>query len=330
MWPFIKFLPDKTNFKYVAFAPFLMVVSLLACIASLYLTVWPLTPPCGGLNCGVDFKGGSMIEISTAPRNVDHEALETLDQVGLGEVQVQGFTDPTAAMVRYETPENIESGQAQAIMRQAITERLGEGVHFGRADVVGAKVSGELFLLGVIALLAGIGLMLVYIWFRFGFTFGAAAVLALAHDVILTFGLFAVTRMEFTLVAVGSILTIIGYSINDKIVVLDRVRENLRKYKRMPMKELIDLSINETLSRTIITGVTGLMALGVMAYYGGEALFAFAVSMFFGIVIGTYSSIFIAAPALIFFGVGRRDSFKTSDEQKKAKRSGGEAASSMP
>ena len=320
MWPLIKFLPEKTNFKYVAFAPFLGALSVLACIASLYLTLMPLTPPCGGLNCGVDFKGGSMIEISTAPQNVNHEALETLDQIGLGEVQVQGFTDPTAAMVRYETPENMESSQAQTIMRQAITERLGEGVHFGRADVVGAKVSGELFLLGVLALGAGITLMLVYIWFRFGFTFGAAAVIALAHDVILTFGLFAVTQMDFTLTAVGSILTIIGYSINDKIVVLDRVRENLRKYKRMPMKDLIDLSVNETLSRTIITGVTGLMALGVMAYYGGEALFAFAVSMFFGIVIGTYSSIYIAAPLLTKMGVGRRDNFQTAEERKKKPR----------
>jgi preprotein translocase SecF subunit len=317
MWPLIKFLPETTKFKYVAYAPFLMLVSLAACIAALYLTVWPLTPPCGGLNCGVDFKGGSLIEFSTEPRNVDLGALRTLDEVGYGEVQVQGFTDPTSAMVRFETPENVPSAQAMQTMRDAIAERQGGEVHFGRSDVVGAKVSGELFLLGVIALLAGIGLMLVYIWFRFGFTFGAAAVLALAHDVILTFGLFAITRMEFTLVAVGSILTIIGYSINDKIVVLDRVRENLRKYKKMPMKELIDLSVNETLSRTIITGVTGLMALGVMAYYGGEALFAFAVSMFFGIVIGTYSSIFIAAPALTFFGVGRRDSFKTSAEQKK-------------
>ena len=319
MWPLIKLLPAKTNFKYVAFAPFLCTLSLLACIGSLYLTLVPLTPPCGGLNCGVDFKGGSMIEISTAPRNVDHAALETLGDVGLGEVQVQGFQDPTEAMVRYETPENMESSQAQAIMRQAITERLGEGVQFGRADVVGAKVSGELFLLGVAALGAGIALMLVYIWFRFGFTFGAAAVTALAHDVILTFGLFAVTQMEFTLVAVGSILTIIGYSINDKIVVLDRVRENLRKYKKMPMKELIDLSVNETLSRTIITGVTGLMALGVMAYYGGEALFAFAVSMFFGIVIGTYSSIYIAAPMLTVLGVGRRDSFQSAEDKKKKK-----------
>lgn len=317
MWPLIKFLPAKTNFKYVAIAPFLGAISLLACIASIYLTIMPLTPPCGGLNCGVDFKGGSMLEISTAPNEVDHDALANLDAVGLGEVQVQGFTDPTAAMVRYETPENMSNDEAQTIMRAAIVERLGEGVHFGRADVVGAKVSGELFLLGVAALGAGIGLMLLYIGFRFGFTFGAAAVTALAHDVILTFGLFAVTQMDFTLTAVGSILTIIGYSINDKIVVLDRVRENLRKYKRMPMKELIDLSVNETLSRTIITGVTGLMALGVMAYYGGEALFAFAVSMFFGIVIGTYSSIYIAAPMLTVLGVGRRDNFQTGEEKKK-------------
>ena len=317
MWPLIKLLPQKTNFKYVAFAPFLGVISFLACVASVYLTVVPFTPPCGGLNCGVDFKGGSMLEFSTAPNNVDLSALRTLDEVGFGEVQLQGFTDPTEAMVRYETPEGIDSNQAQATMRAAITERLGEGVHFGRGDVVGAKVSGELFLLGVAALGAGILLMLVYIWFRFGLTFGAAAVTALAHDVLLTFGLFAVTQMDFTLTAVGSILTIIGYSINDKIVVLDRVRENLRKYKKMPMKELIDLSVNETLSRTIITGITGLMALGVMAYYGGEALFAFAVSMFFGIVIGTYSSIFIAAPMLTILGVGRRDSFQSADEKKR-------------
>ncbi len=316
MWPLIKLLPEKTNFKYVAFAPFLGFLSLAACVASLYLTLVPFTPPCGGLNCGVDFKGGSLIEFSTAPREVDLGALREIDVQGVGEVQVQGFTDPTSAMVRYETPDGVNAQEVMTQMRAAIQQALGGEVQFGRGDVVGPKVSGELFFLGVLALLAGIGLMLLYIWFRFGFTFGAAAVIALAHDVILTFGLFAITRMEFTLVAVGSILTIIGYSINDKIVVLDRVRENLRKYKRMPMKELIDLSVNETLSRTIITGVTGLMALGVMAYYGGEALFAFAVSMFFGIVVGTYSSIYIAAPALTFFGVGRRENFQSSAAKK--------------
>ncbi|MGH6949944.1 MAG: protein translocase subunit SecF [Vitreimonas sp.] len=319
MWPLIKLLPEKTNFRYVAFAPFLGALSLIACIASLYLTVMPLTPPCGGLNCGVDFKGGSLIEFSTAPREVDLAAVrERLNNLGIGEVQVQGFTDPTSAMVRYETPENVDANVTARQVQEAISQQLGE-VQFGRREVVGPKVSGELFLTGVGVLLAGIGLMLLYIWFRFGFTFGAAAVLALAHDVILTFGLFAITQMEFTLTAVGSILTIIGYSINDKIVVLDRVRENLRKYKKMPMKELIDLSVNETLSRTIITGITGLMALTVMAYFGGEALYAFAISMIFGIVIGTYSSIYVAAPALIYLGVGRRENFKSEQERKSSR-----------
>jgi preprotein translocase SecF subunit len=274
------------------------------------------TPPCGGLNCGVDFKGGSLIEFSTAPRDVDLAGIrERLNNLGIGEVQVQGFTDPTSAMVRYETPQDADPNTTAARVQETIRQQVGE-VEFGRREVVGPKVSGELFLAGVLALLCGIGLMLLYIWFRFGFTFGAAAVLALAHDVILTFGLFAIARMEFTLVAVGSILTIIGYSINDKIVVLDRVRENLRKYKKMPMKELIDLSVNETLSRTIITGITGLMALTVMAYFGGEALFAFAVSMIFGIIVGTYSSIYIAAPALIYLGVGKRESFKSAQDKK--------------
>jgi len=171
-------------------------------------------------------------------------------------------------------------------------------------------VSGELFTNGVLALLVAIGLMMVYIWFRFGLTFGLGAVAALFHDVILTFGLFAVTRMEFTLTAVAAILTIIGYSMNDTVVVLDRVRENLRKYKKMPLGELIDLSINETLSRTIITGVTGLMALTGLAIFGGEALFGFSIAMIFGIVIGTYSSIFVAAPVLLLLGVKR-----SSDEE---------------
>ncbi|GAM99066.1 protein-export membrane protein SecF [alpha proteobacterium U9-1i] len=321
MWPFIKLLPEKTNFAYVKFAPFLGLLSALACIASLYLTIFPLVPPCGGLNCGVDFKGGTVIEFTTSPRPVDLGAIrEPLNNLGLGEVQLQGFTDPTVAMVRYETPEGSDPVQTSTRVQEAISAALGE-VEFGRRDVVGPKVSGELFLLGVIALLAGIGLMLCYIWFRFGFTFGAAAVIALGHDVILTFGLFAVTQLDFSLTAVGSILTIIGYSINDKIVVLDRVRENLRKYKKMPMKELIDLSVNETLSRTIITGVTGLMALTVMAYFGGDALFSFAVSMIFGIVVGTYSSIYIAAPALIYLGVGKRENFKETGGKKPSARS---------
>jgi preprotein translocase subunit SecF len=316
MWPLIKLLPEKTNFKYISIAPFLGVISIIACVASLYLTLFPLTPPCGGLNCGVDFKGGTVIEF-VAQNPVDlGEVREALNDLNLGEVRPQLFEDPHNALVRYETPQGSDPTATAQAVRQTITNTVGE-VRFTRVEVVGPQVSGELFVLGVIALLSGIALMMVYIWIRFGFTFGAAAVLALAHDVLLTFGLFSVTQMEFTLTAVGSILTIIGYSINDKIVVLDRVRENLRKYKRLPMRDLIDLSVNETLSRTIITGVTGLMALGVMSYFGGEALFAFSVSMIFGIVIGTYSSIYIGGPVLILLGVGKRENFKSLDEKKK-------------
>lgn len=317
MWPLIKFLPAKMDFKYVALAPALCTLSLLACLASLYLTLVPFQPPCAGLNCGVDFQGGTLIELSTKGKEVDLGALRTLlSDEGVGDVQVQAFGNRDAAMVKFETPVG-ENAAAIADRVKASIIRIVPDAVFERTEVVGPQVSNELLVKGVLALLCGIGLMLVYIWFRFGLTFGLGAVIALAHDVLLTFGLFAVTNMEFTLVAVGSILTIIGYSINDKIVVLDRVRENLRKYKKMPMRDLIDLSVNETLSRTIITGVTGLMALGVMAFYGGEALFAFSVAMAFGIVIGTYSSIFIAAPILLVLGIGKREgaaAAKASDE----------------
>ena len=184
-----------------------------------------------------------------------------------------------------------------------------------QGPTVGAEIQRSAI---ISALLATLGI-LVYVALRYEFSFAMAAVAATAHDVLVTFALYALSGRQLSAPTVAAFLTIIGYSINDKIVVLDRVRENLRKYKRMPMKELIDLSVNETLSRTIITGVTGLMALGVMAYYGGEALFAFAVSMFFGIVIGTYSSIYVAAPMLTLLGVGRRDSFQSAEEKKKKK-----------
>lgn len=304
-WPLIKFLPEKTSFKFVSVAPVFGVVSAIVCAASLYLTLIPFQPPCGGLNCGVDFRGGTVLEVVSADGPIDlGKTREALGDMNLGDVQVQAFGDERSAMVRFETPQVADITASVEQVKTRLAAALGN-VTFERTEVVGPKVSGELLGKGVAALLCGIGVMLLYIWFRFGLTFGMAAVLALAHDVILTFGLFAITRMEFTLTAVGSILTIIGYSINDKIVVLDRVRENMRKYKRMPLKEMIDLSVNETLSRTIITGITGLMALFVMSIFGGEALYAFAVSMMFGIVIGTYSSIYVAAPALLFLGVKR-------------------------
>ena len=304
MWPLIKLLPQQTNFRFVAFARYAALLSVLAAIASLALTVYPFTPPCGGLNCGIDFRGGTLLELSTAPRAADLGAIRsTMANMDLGDVQVQGF-GASEAMVRFETPLNAQPAVVVTEVKERLSQALG-GATFSRTEVVGPKVSGELFRNGLLALGLAITLMLIYIWFRFELQFGLGAVVALFHDVILTFGLIAITRMEFSLTTIAAILTIIGYSMNDTVVVFDRLRENLRKYKKMPLGEVIDLSINETLSRTVITGLTAILALAGLALLGGEALFAFSVIMIFGIVLGTYSSVYVAAPIILLWGVKR-------------------------
>ncbi|MDZ4374461.1 MAG: protein translocase subunit SecF [Phenylobacterium sp.] len=303
-WPLIKLLPVKTNFRFMRYAKLALILSGLLTVAALLVTILPLKPPCGGLNCGVDFRGGTVLELkTTGPADIGL-IRSTLSDLQLGDVQVQAFGSPNEALVRFETPEGQNAAVAVDGAKAALVKALGP-VTFERTEVVGPKVSGELLTNGVLALVLGIGLMALYIWFRFGLTFGMGAMAALIHDVVLTFGLFAVTGMEFSLNAVAAILTIIGYSVNDTIVVLDRVRENLRKYKRISLAEVIDLSINETLSRTIITGATGVMALAVLALFGGESLFGFSVSMMFGIIVGTYSSFYIAASVVLFLGVNR-------------------------
>lgn len=303
-WPLIKFLPEKTNFKFVRFAKFAGVFSVVAVIASLWMTLTPFQPPCGGLTCGVDFKGGTVMEISTAPKPADLGQIRSvLNDMNLSDVQVQAFGGPTDVLVRFEPGE-----ESPAVVVQRVQSRLSqeiEGVAFTRTEAVGPKVSGELFQSGVLALGVAILMMLFYIWFRFEFQFGLGAVAGLFHDVILTFGLFALTGMEFTLTSIAAILTIIGYSMNDTVVVFDRLRENLRKYKKMPLAEVIDLSVNETLSRTILTGVTTLLGLVVIALLGGEVLQSFAIALIFGVLIGTYSSVYIAAPIILLWGVKR-------------------------
>jgi preprotein translocase SecF subunit len=304
-WPLIKYLPDKTNFHFVAFARVAATLSIIGVLASLFMAIYPAKSLCGGLNCGVDFKGGMTLGMSTAPKPVDvPQVREVLERSGLRDVKAQATNDANSVLIQFETPEGRNPAQVIEQVKRTLTTAVGAAT-FTKEEAVGAKVSGELFRNGVIALGLAIGLMMIYIWFRFGLTFGLGAVTALFHDVILTFGLFAVTKLEFSLTEVAAILTIIGYSMNDTVVVLDRVRENLRKYKRMPLGELIDLSINETLSRTLVTGVTGLMALVVLAFLGGSALHSFSIAMIFGIVIGTYSSIFVAAPVLLLLGVRR-------------------------
>ncbi len=307
MWPLIKIIPVKTNFRFVSFAKFAGLASIVGAIASLFLTLYPLTPPCGGLNCGIDFTGGTLLEISTAPKVVDLGVVrEELGQLGLGDVQVQAFGAPTSALVRFQTPEGESSEQAIAEVKTALTNALGQ-VAFDKTEVVGPKVSGELFQSGLLALGVAIALMMLYIWFRFELQFGVGAVVGLFHDVILAFGFIALFKLEFSLTTIAAILTIIGYSMNDTVVVFDRLRENLRKYKKMPLAEVIDLTINETLSRTIITGLTAILALIGLAVFGGPTLFAFSVIMIFGVVIGTYSSIYVAAPVILIWGVRRGD-----------------------
>jgi preprotein translocase subunit SecF/SecD/SecF fusion protein len=296
MWPLIKLLPAKMNFRYVKYRRFVWAMSIALTIGSLVMCVRP------GLNLGIDFRGGSILELTTPGRPLDiGKAREALSDLHMGDVQVQQFGSVSNVQVRFQTPAGADAAQTVDKVRGVLREALGPDIKFTRTDVIGAKVSDELRNQGLAALGCAILLMMVYIWFRFEFRFGVGAVIALFHDVILCFGLLAVTRMEFSLTTVAGILTVIGYSMNDTVVVFDRIRENLMKYKRMPMGELIDLSINETFSRTMITGPTALMALAALALFGGEVLFSFCMVLMFGLCFGTYSSIYIGAPLLMFW-----------------------------
>ena len=303
-WPFIKLLPDKTNLKFVKYAPIMGVLSVIAVIASIFLTVWPMTPPCGGLNCGVDFSGGLVVEITAGEEEADIGAIrDALNGMDLRDVQVQAFGSPSDALIRFQTPEG-DPGTVLRSVQETLTG-VQSTIAVTRTEAVSGQVSQELLTNGVMALGVAMLMMLAYIWFRFQMTFGVGALIGLLHDVILTFGLFAITGMEFTLVSVAAVLTIIGYSMNDTVVVCDRLRENLRKYKRMPLGEVIDLSLNETLSRTIMTGLTTILGLLAIALLGGEVLAGFAWAMIFGVIVGTYSSVYIAAPVILLWGAKR-------------------------
>ncbi len=304
-WPMIKVLPVRTHFRFVRLARVFSTLSVLAIVASLGLSLFPFKPPCGGLACGIDFQGGTVLEISTAPKAVDLGAARAaLGGMGIGDVQVQGFGAPSSALIRFQQPPGADANATAQRVQQRLTQTLGQ-VKFVRTDLVGPKISKELFGKGLLGLGLAILAMLLYIWFRFELQFGLGAVAALFHDVFLTFGLIAILRIEFDLKAVAAILTIIGYSMNDTVVVFDRFRENLRKYKRMPLGEVIDMSINEMLTRTIITSLTAVIALVALAVFGGPTLYGLSVIMLFGIAIGTYSSIYIAAPVIMLWGVKR-------------------------
>ncbi len=299
----LKLVPDNTNIKFLRWRVPFYVVSLLLIAASLTLVFTR------GLNLGVDFIGGQMIRV-TFERSAAApiaELRETVAKVGYGEPIIQQFGKPNEISIRMKLPAGSEQDSG---LSDQMTQKITAAVKAGHADAridgvdsVSGKVSGELFKTGMQALIAAMIAISIYIWVRFEWQFGVGALFALVHDVTLTLGLFALTQMEFDLNIVAAILTLIGYSLNDTIVVYDRIRENLKKFRRMPMPELLDLSVNETLSRTIVTSLSVLITLLALLLLGPNVIFGFTAAITLGIFVGTYSSVYMAAPILIWLKV---------------------------
>jgi preprotein translocase SecF subunit len=321
----LKLIPDDLHIPFTKFRMVAAVISLAAMIASVgaLLTL--------NLNFGIDFRGGVTVEVGPGEGNVFEDADLTtvrsaVAELGLGNVQAKmiggtgGAPDGIAVTAELQPVEEAAEGEdddgvnvaaerrqmeVAERMQDILRQTLGEQINFRRVDVVGPAVSGELVQAGISALFIAVGMMLVYIWFRFEWQFSLGAVLALIHDVTITLGVFAVTQLEFTLSIIAALLTIIGYSMNDTVIVYDRIRENLRKFKTKPLAEVVDLSINQTLSRTLMTSFTTLIALFALFFLGGDVLRGFSFAIIFGILVGTYSSIFIASPILLQIGVKR-------------------------
>ncbi|MGH6998954.1 MAG: protein translocase subunit SecF, partial [Phenylobacterium sp.] len=259
-----------------------------------------------GLNLGIDFIGGSMIEVQT-PGPADIGKLrQTMMRVGGEDAQVQQLGAPNGAMLRFRTAEGVDPVDGAERIKTELTKTF-PGITFKKVEVVGPKVSGELMTGGFMALGVAVFLMLLYIWFRFQLQFGLGAVVGVFHDVLLTLGMLSFTHLEFSMTSIAALLTVIGYSMNEKVITFDRLRENLRKYKTAPLGEVINRSENERLSRTLITGSTAILALSGAVFFGGPVLLPLVVTMVFGVIVGTYSSIYVALPIILLWGVKRGD-----------------------
>jgi len=257
-----------------------------------------------GLNFGIDFIGGTLIEVQSKAGPADIAKMRsTLEGLSLGEAQLQQFGAPTDVLIRIPQQPGGEEAQQAAVTK--VRGALGDGVDYRRVEVVGPRVSTELLAMGAIGLVLAIFSILIYLWFRFEWQFALGAMIANVHDLVLTVGFMSLTQIDFDLTSIAALLTILGYSLNDTVVIYDRIREMLRRYKKMPMPDLLNVSVNSTLSRSIITHVTVTLALLALYLFGGQAIHSFTATMMFGVVlVGTYTSVFIAAPILIYLGVG--------------------------
>jgi SecD/SecF fusion protein len=266
-----------------------------------------------GMHLGIDFTGGSIIEVRAKQGVADTTDIESrLEQLNLGAVQVDNTRNRSGALIRVHAQNGGENAEQSAVT--LVRDELAADYDFSRVEVVGPSVSGEIARTATFGILAALLAVFTYIWLRFAWQFAVGAIVAILHDIILTLGLFVLTGMEFNLISVAALLTIVGYSLNDTIVVYDRMRENLQRYPQMPMPILIDASINQTLSRTILTSATTFLALLALFIFGGEVIRSFTLAMLFGVAIGTFSSIYIAAPVLIVFKL-RPDGSKTGEEK---------------
>ena len=297
----LRLISDNTSIKFIKLKLVTFSISAILSIASILAVCFI------GLNLGIDFKGGILLEVRTSSNISISNIRNEISDLNIGEISIQEFGKDSDYLIRIERQEGSDSAQQIAVeaIKASLDKAFAKDIEYRRLEYVGPTVSKDLVSDGVMAIIFAIIAMLAYIWFRFELPFALGAIVALMHDIILTMGLFAVLGLEFNLATVAAILLIIGYSMNDTVVVYDRIRENLRKFKKMNLNDLLDKSINETLSRTINTTVTTILALGALYLFGGQIIADFAFAMLWGIVVGTYSSIFIASTILVYVNVRR-------------------------
>jgi preprotein translocase subunit SecF len=294
----LRIVPDDTRFDFMRFRRISFPVSAMLSIAAIFLYFYH------GLNFGIDFVGGTLMEVETKAGPADLAKMRaTIGDLKLGDFQLQQFGAPNDVLIRISEQPGGDAAQQVAV--QKVRDALGDAVDYRRVEVVGPRVSNELLAYGTIGLVAAIGAILIYLWFRFEWQFALGAMIANVHDLVLTVGFMSLTHIDFDLTSIAALLTILGYSLNDTVVIYDRIREMLRRYKRMSMPDLLNVSINATLSRSIVTHVTVAMSLLALLLFGGQAIHSFTATMMFGVVlVGTYTSVFIASPILIYLGVG--------------------------